>query len=789
MADPYSTGDVGAFVGTIGDARVDSLIWHGLKWGSDGAGTPAHLTYSFPKANAAWLSNYYDQEPFQNFQPFTAAQQTAAKKALSLWAEVANITFEQVAETSTNVGEMRFANSGAVTNSQFVAWAYGPYEQSGEAWPENGDVWLDKAYKYNHQLQPGQFGFATMLHEIGHALGLDHPFADTSDPNEPILPINWDDDVHTVMSYNANSDTRAFASTPQVLDILAIQYIYGANMNTRTGNDTYKFGTAEVSKTIWDAGGIDTLDFSNQRNGVSGELTEGTYFRFGGTTIETTSFVGIAYGVTIENVIGSNGNNWLSGNAADNRIVGGSKWDVLYGYDGNDTIIGGGGNDSMTGMDGDDFLDCGAGEDMVDGRDGNDTILAGSGNDAAVSGLLGDDFLDGETGADRLSGDEGNDTLIGGVGSDWMEGGEGNDLYEVNAIGDIVDEGTNVDTDDVVRSFIAVNLSTLGAGQIEHAILLGAAAISATGNDKDNQLIGNAGANKLDGSVGADTLIGGKGGDTYVVDNIGDQVIETIGGTSGGIDTVQSSIDFSLAALVNVEKLTLLAGFGDIDGTGNALNNTLAGNGGANILNGLGGKDAMAGGAGNDYYFVDNPYDVVTETILNGKGGGIDTVESSVTYSLAVRANVDHLILTGIANSNGTGNALNNEITGNLGNNLLIGGTGNDILTGGDGNDKLTGGTGNDIFNFNLVSELGDLDIITDFKKTLDRIDIAGLLDDALYAGSDIFGDGIVTFTYDKTTTNIWFDSDGTAGGGAASSLASLLNVNLTSADSSSFIV
>ena len=123
------------------------------------------------------------------------------------------------------------------------------------------------------------------------------------------------------------------------------------------------------------------------------------------------------------------------------------------------------------------------------------------------------------------------------------------------------------------------------------------------------------------------------------------------------------------------------------------------------------------GGEGADYYLVDSLDDVVNEATTNAKGGGIDTVESLVTYSLAARVNVDHLILTGGGNSNGTGNALNNEITGNTGNNLLNGGTGNDVLTGGDGNDKLTGGTGNDIFDFNLVSELGDLDVITDFKK------------------------------------------------------------------------
>jgi Ca2+-binding RTX toxin-like protein len=197
----------------------------------------------------------------------------------------------------------------------------------------------------------------------------------------------------------------------------------------------------------------------------------------------------------------------------------------------------------------------------------------------------------------------------------------------------------------------------------------------------------------------------------------------------------------------------------------------------------------------------------VTETVLNTKGGGIDTVESSVTYSLAARANVDHLALTGGNAINGTGNALNNEITGNGNNNrldggagndtlvagdgadTLLGGLGNDLLDGGDGTDRMTGGAGVDTFDFNLTSELGD--VITDFKKGLggDLLDISNLLDAVLYAGSDIFGDGIVSFGYSGTTTNILFDADGTGSGSTATTLASLLNVHLTSADSASFIV
>jgi Ca2+-binding RTX toxin-like protein len=114
--------------------------------------------------------------------------------------------------------------------------------------------------------------------------------------------------------------------------------------------------------------------------------------------------------------------------------------------------------------------------------------------------------------------------LDGGLGNDNMMGGAGNDTYVISAAGDIINEGGYLDSDDVVRTSIAVNLTTLGGGAIEHAILLGTAAIKAIGNNADNELTGNNGANLLDGGIGADMLTGGKGGDTYVVDNVGDQV-------------------------------------------------------------------------------------------------------------------------------------------------------------------------------------------------------------------------------------------------------------------------
>ncbi|MDS7968862.1 putative Ig domain-containing protein [Acinetobacter sp. V117_2] len=223
-----------------------------------------------------------------------------------------------------------------------------------------------------------------------------------------------------------------------------------------------------------------------------------------------------------------------------------------------------------------------------------------------------------------------------------------------------------------------------------------------TGQAGNDILYGQAGNDTLNGGTGNDTMYGGKGDDTYIVDSTADVISESV---NEGTDTVQSSVTYTLVN--NVENLTL-TGTTAINGTGNALNNVIVGNSAINTLTGGAGDDyldggvgadKLLGGTGNDSYVIDNTGDIVTENT----GEGIDTVLSSITYTLG--NNLENLTLTGSTAINGTGNALNNVLVGNSAINTLTGGAGDDYLDGGAGADKLLGGLGNDTY---VIDNSGD---------------------------------------------------------------------------------
>ena len=321
-----------------------------------------------------------------------------------------------------------------------------------------------------------------------------------------------------------------------------------------------------------------------------------------------------------------------------------------------------------------------------------------------INGTTGTDTLNGSAVGDQIYGFDGNDTLSGGAGHDWLDGGTGadslvggtgNDVYVIDDVGDTITELVNEGID-TVRSSITASLSILGS-ELENLVLTGTAAINATGNAMANRLYGNSAANRLDGGAGADVMSGGAGNDTYVVDNAGDVLLEVVG---GGTDSVESSVSWTLGA--ELENLTL-TGTTALTGAGNALanvlignsvNNTLTGGDGNDTLNGGAGADTMEGGLGNDTYVVDNAADVITEQT----GGGTDTVNASITWSLSTTTEIENLTLTGTAAINATGNGQANALTGNAGINTLTGGDGNDTLNGGASADSMDGGAGNDTY-------------------------------------------------------------------------------------------
>ncbi|GBE72959.1 hypothetical protein myaer87_01860 [Microcystis aeruginosa NIES-87] len=399
------------------------------------------------------------------------------------------------------------------------------------------------------------------------------------------------------------------------------------------------------------------------------------------------------------------------------------------------------------------------------------TLISGTGYtlDAATTAtgtITNNDFI----------GTSGNNILNGTTDADVLMGLAGNDTYTVDNTGDIVTENLNEGTD-TVQASISYTLTD----NVENLTLTGTANLNGTGNNLNNILTGNSGNNiltglagndSLDGKAGTDTMIGGLGNDTYTVDNTGDIVTENL---NEGTDTVQASISYTLTD--NVENLTL-TGTANLNGTGNNLNNILTGNSGNNILtgnegndtlNGAAGIDTLIGGLGNDTYQVDTTNDTITELANQGS----DTIQSSVTYSIANLDNIENLTLTGNTAINATGNTANNLIVGNSGNNQINGGAGIDTLTGGNGADIF-------IFQFDQ-STISTSDRITDFAINTDKIDLLtqGGLPMSAPSSFSRAANSTVT-TLDNLVNQVFTDANGTTTGNQGLGVNSAALVQVT---------
>lgn len=340
----------------------------GLSWGATAA-APVHLTYGFRATGPA-----HDAEGVRvPFHQTTAAQIVAVEVALANYAAVANLTFERINPTGyTNNATIRIGN---YTSDSDGAGAYANFPGATASTSADGDMWLNSTWIKPNALPAGSYSAYVMLHELGHAMGLDHPGdynakAGLDITYDRFAQFREDSAQYSVMSYFDAIATQPdapdhYAQTLMMYDIHALQQLYGENHAANAGNDVYGFhGTvggvfnftrnAAPLVCIWDGAGMDKLDVSGFGLAQRIDLNAGAFSDVGGFKQN----VSIALNCDIENAAGGGGADTVIGNALANR---------LSGQGGDDTLIGNAGKDRLTGNAGaDDFVFAvGSGKDVV----------------------------------------------------------------------------------------------------------------------------------------------------------------------------------------------------------------------------------------------------------------------------------------------------------------------------------------------------------------------------------------------------------------------------------------
>jgi serralysin len=363
-----------------GNLYVDGVL-SGIKWGV------TDLTFSFPTSGSYYGAGYGCGEAGNGFEAFNSAQQAAVRTILKSFSAVSNLQFTEVTESTTQHVDFRFAES----NSPNTAWAYMPTLAD-----EGGDAWFNKSSNCYDSPVKGNYAYTTMLHEIGHSLGLKHPHEVEGD--FLALPTSRDSMEYTVMSYRSYvgasttagycNETWGYAQSLMMYDIAAIQGMYGADYTTNNGATKYSWsattgemfingvgqgkpGGNQVLLTVWDGGGTDTYNLSNYANAVTINLAPGAWTRTSSEQVAELHW---------------DGSKLAAGNVANALLHNGDTRSLI------ENAMGGSGNDVILGN---------SRKNVLSGNAGNDTLTAGSGNDCLVGGL-GRDTLAGGPGADRF---------------------------------------------------------------------------------------------------------------------------------------------------------------------------------------------------------------------------------------------------------------------------------------------------------------------------------------------------------------------------------------------------
>jgi serralysin len=390
----FESGQNTELLASSGKWHIDSLLndsnGQPLKWESDPFLTDRYsinsstvISYSFPGlAQSSSLFNYEDDVGPIKAISFNNQQIIDIRNSLDTISDYINVTFIEVSEIEDKVGTLRFGintitDETGAHRPGIVATADPPNIE-----PRGGDIWFNTNFSnvnfgaglaVGSQTDAGDL--AVLYHEIFHALGLEHP---NDNKNIP-FPEDKNFREYTVMAdefatdgtthYRSGEIDYTVISSPMVYDIVALQYLYGANKYFNGDATTYKFDPDRpFITTIWDSGGLDTIDLSNFDTDNILDLEPGAYSTIVSNNWSMSKNFGIAFNVIIENALGGLGSDYISGNTAANLIAGNSGDDTIDGKAGDDVIEGGLGNDTLTGGAGSDIFRYSKG-------DGNDTIL------------------------------------------------------------------------------------------------------------------------------------------------------------------------------------------------------------------------------------------------------------------------------------------------------------------------------------------------------------------------------------------------------------------------------
>ncbi len=450
----------------------------------------------------------------------------------------------------------------------------GMYSHGADSTTRNGvmlpgkprDVFINLPSGVAPDASLGSEDILTLMHEFGHALGLEHPSQKDTSAQGKGGPLDeeYSSYRYSVESYNQYVDQYRWSkvqrpTTPMLFDLVGLETIYGLRGSANATDTTY-FIPQNTGMTIYDTSGDDTISAAGLDTRAWIDLRPG-YFSSINSADSQIGNVGIWYDSVIENATGGNKADVIIGNDVANRLEGGAGNDVLRGGAGKDTYVIGEGKDTIIDTDGM------GGNDLLYGGDNND-VLYGDEADTPEE-AIGDDYLDGGAGDDYLDGGGGDDTLVGGTGLDIMDGGAGDDTYVFNA-GDECDRIIDLTGNNRVRFGAGLDFATMAVeqsiaddgelyldlifsesdvlrirkgelgkvseyefadGQIRsyQDILAKLPEIVSLGSDGDDVIHGGVGNDTLRGALGNDLIFGGAGND----DLNGERGDDTLAGGAG----------------------------------------------------------------------------------------------------------------------------------------------------------------------------------------------------------------------------------------------------------------